>query len=405
MVVRTPFKTHWFPVVLAAWAALQSGCVFGFDATVPVESDVGADSLPDGGSGRIEDVSEACPGDARNSLLQSLFEQARFTCGNLGRGVRSVSVFETRLVESGCLSVVECTYNQLCFEGFLAGREDGFCEDADSDTQRGDIDVDADVFADVEVGSDIDAEAFADDGSGVSVDVGDDTETDSISATDSDPGVDTTAGPDIPCIPEDEVCDDRDNDCDGIADNGVYCGGGGCLDGMVEIIPSSGDAFCIDIYEASRADATATAEGADTTTATSRANVLPWRFVPYDDADDACRAAGKRLCEATEWLVACGGSEGWSYPYGERLYNGSACNGLNTPPLTGPEPTGQFEGCESPYGIFDLSGNLSEWTTNRFPIGGAYDDVSQNLRCNSEDRVVNPVVSEPQAGFRCCRTP
>lgn len=228
-----------------------------------------------------------------------------------------------------------------------------------------------------------------------------DSDSDAATSDAADVGDDSDAA----CVPSAEVCDGLDNDCDGVADNGITCGGEGCSDDMVEVTPSAGEPFCIDIYEASRIDATATAEGVDTARATSRVGVLPWRFVTYDDAEAACAAAGKRLCTAEEWQAACGGADGWDYPYNARLYNGQSCNGLNTPPLSGPAATGQFTDCVSPVGVFDMSGNVSEWTTNRFPIGGAYDDVSQNLRCNAEDRVVNPSVSEPQAGFRCCRTP
>lgn len=206
------------------------------------------------------------------------------------------------------------------------------------------------------------------------------------------------------CVPQTEVCDGADNDCDDEIDEGLSCGGG-CGEEMVEVTPAGGSAFCIDRWEASRSDASATAEGTDTSIATSRSGVLPWRFVTYDQAEAACTAAGKRLCTADEWRSACSGPDGWDYPYNARIYNGQTCNGLNTPPLSSPAVTGQFAACVSPSGVLDMSGNVSEWTTNRFPIGGAYDDVSQNLRCNAEDRVVNPSVSEPQAGFRCCRTP
>jgi hypothetical protein len=283
-----------------------------------------------------------------------------------------------------------------------AGERDADREDTDEeDTEE----EDGRRLPDAGGNDDADAEDDTSDGT-------DDTDPGDGSGGDSDADgggdtdtVDGDSPTDVPCVPTAEVCDGLDNDCDGVPDNGLTCGGDGCSDDMVEITPATGDPFCIDTYEASRPDATATAEGVDTSRATSRTGVLPWRFIVYDDAEAACTAAGKRLCEASEWQAACGGAESWDYPYNARIYNGQSCNGLNTPPLSGPATTGQFPDCTSPDGIFDMSGNVSEWTTNRFPIGGAYDDVSQNLRCNAEDRVVNPAVSEPQAGFRCCKTP
>lgn len=253
---------------------------------------------------------------------------------------------------------------------------------AEDDTDDSDVDQDADV-ADSDAG---DAEDAVDGQS---------------DADDTSPA-DGSSDPADACVPSAEVCDGLDNDCDGVSDNGLTCAG--CGDEMVQITPASGTPFCIDRWEASRPDATDSAEGVDESRATSRPGVLPWRFVPYTTAEAACTAAGKRICEAAEWQRACGGPEVWSYPYNARIYAGQTCNGLNTPPLSSPATTGFFVGCVSPDGVLDMSGNVSEWTTNRFPSGGAYDDVSQNLRCQSENRAVNPAVSEPQAGFRCCRS-
>ena len=42
-------------------------------------------------------------------------------------------------------------------------------------------------------------------------------------------------------------------------------------------------------------------------------------------AADACANAGKRLCTTAEWMRACQGPDGWTFPYGD-VENSGACN-------------------------------------------------------------------------------
>ncbi len=54
---------------------------------------------------------------------------------------------------------------------------------------------------------------------------------------------------------------------------------------------------CVDIHVASRRDATTTSPGRDNSFALSRAEVVPWTNITYEDAALACGRAGKFLCE------------------------------------------------------------------------------------------------------------
>lgn len=203
-----------------------------------------------------------------------------------------------------------------------------------------------------------------------------------------------------------------------------------CPNGMVSVR----DTFCVDQYEASRLDATATNQGTDTTYATSRAGVMPWFPVEYAEANQACRAAGKRLCTVDEIQVACAGPAETIYPYGDE-YSPSICNGLDTfcncdspacgalaecpyphcynhgPDGTAGEgcgaalhlvPTGTFTGCVNAYGAFDLSGNLWELVDRgdgaSWYVGGAYNCLNSELlhRCDGIQQNVSA------KGFRCC---
>jgi sulfatase modifying factor 1 len=170
------------------------------------------------------------------------------------------------------------------------------------------------------------------------------------------------------------------------------------------------DAFCVDRYEASRPDATATSFGVDGSVARSRSGVMPWQLFPPEGnatARAACMAAGKDLCTPQQWQAACQGRAGTVYGYGD-IYEPSTCNGIDTFGTSDFHllPTGSLSKCKSDWGAYDMNGNLWEHTLNgseRTIRGGAYNcKDSQTLhRC---DYV--PGDWEPTArGFRCCLVP
>ncbi|MEO1267315.1 MAG: SUMF1/EgtB/PvdO family nonheme iron enzyme, partial [Myxococcota bacterium] len=132
---------------------------------------------------------------------------------------------------------------------------------------------------------------------------------------------------------------------------------GPCPEGMAPITdaPAVG-MYCIDHYEASRPDATDTFEGIDTSMATSRPGVLPWTTITPPQAEEACTAAGKRLCTQQEWIVGCGGSSIQNYPYSTSMYVQENCNASGQVQATGSFPACVF----ADYMTFDMSGNVSE---------------------------------------------
>ena len=141
--------------------------------------------------------------------------------------------------------------------------------------------------------------------------------------------------------------------------------------------------------------------GSDSSLATSRAGVQPWKGATFAAAGDACAAVGKRLCSDGEWVAACQGAETRLYPYAQ-LYAPTTCHGINAPPTSGPVATGLFSGCLSQDGLFDMSGNVEEWSADRRVRGGAFNDVQNNLKCTSADAAVNPTLAQDSVGFRCC---
>ena len=134
----------------------------------------------------------------------------------------------------------------------------------------------------------------------------------------------------------------------------------------------------IDAFEAS------IVEGA----AASVAGVAAATGVTWQDAHEACTAAGKRLCSEEEWMIACTGQPpvdrdkdgvfsddpivGRKYPYGAVQQPGW-CASARTKDDPRPLITGNHPRCATPEGVFDLEGLTKEWigvTPDRAAVKG-----------------------------------
>lgn len=163
--------------------------------------------------------------------------------------------------------------------------------------------------------------------------------------------------------------------------------------------------------------------------AVSLRGAVPQAYVTQVQAAAACAEAGKRLCSDLEWLRACQGAAGTTYPYGDTRIPG-ACNDARAvhPAIeyfgtsadwiwselgnacidqlpASLALTDQHPACVSEDGALDLMGNLHEWTADPAGTfrGGFYvDTVLNGPGCLYATTAHDVHHWDYSTGFRCC---
>ena len=161
---------------------------------------------------------------------------------------------------------------------------------------------------------------------------------------------------------------------------------------------------------------------------------LPSLLVSWTEAKAACATAGKRLCTEEEFNFACEGPEMLPYTYGyvrdaskcsidkeyrkrsKKLFRYAKC--MDRPAckahlaeLDQRLPAGSLPECVSPFGVFDMNGNINEWVEiprKEYPDrsglkGGWWGPVRGRCRPTVDFHKEDDFGYEE--GFRCCADP
>lgn len=175
--------------------------------------------------------------------------------------------------------------------------------------------------------------------------------------------------------------------------------------------------FCIDRYEWP-----------------NRKGEVPLLLVDWYDARRMCKEAGKRLCTVDEFNFACEGEEMLPYTYGYER-DDTKCNidkpyvrreknlarydkCMATPSckaelerLDQREPAGSRPECVSPFGVYDLNGNINEWVLrpgkerpNRSGLKSGWWGPVRG-RCRPTVGFHKESDYGYEVGFRCCADP
>jgi hypothetical protein len=136
-------------------------------------------------------------------------------------------------------------------------------------------------------------------------------------------------------------------------------------------------------------------------------------------ASQTCASLGKRVCTESEWNFACEGEEMRPYPYG--FARAAVCNqdrnalyepGLHKQILKDwRQPSGSLGECTSPFGVYDLVGNLDEPVLRDAPpslypfrnaLKGGWWMAARN-RCRPATTAHDDHYTGIQVGIRCCK--
>lgn len=244
----------------------------------------------------------------------------------------------------------------------------------------------------------------------------------------------TATSPYMPSLPPSQIIAGQDRASMVLIPAGEYMMGS--LDGNADEAPRHAvylDAFYLDRYEVT------TAQYAMFLRKTHRAEPARWSEVhmvrdrdrpvigvDWHDANAYCRYYHKRLPTEAEWEKAARGTDGRIYPWGNDDPTDQHANFNKCCSWDGYEilaEVGSLEAGKSPYGIYNMGGNVREWVEDWYDAhyyrdspsrnppgppqgywkvlrGGSWHSDADNLRATLRYRQA-PEVRFNHIGFRC----
>ena len=194
--------------------------------------------------------------------------------------------------------------------------------------------------------------------------------------------------------------------------------------------------FSMDLHEVT------TAQYAEFLAATNR--LAPWQWntvdlsqprdrpvigVDWSDADAYCRSKGKRLPTEAEWEKSARGTDGRLYPWGNQAPSKDLANfalGARFSYSQVLMPVQSYEHGKSPYGLYQMAGNVWEWVKDwyaanyyevspernpqgpeegQFKVlrGGSWSDLPKYLLTYGRFKL-SPETRNSYTGFRCAKS-